>query len=513
MAVACGRDFTVIVTRSGQVWAFGAGDAGQLGLGGRYHQQQPRLVGVGDTLYDPAVMLAAGAEHTVCITRSGILWSWGAGNYGQLGHGVYQSSLFALHIDSSVFGGALVRMVACGANHTMVLTAPGNVWTCGDGQHGQLGCGLSVHQQCTLRPVVMPSDSAGPCNIVMIAAGERFSVALGAAGGVFSWGYAKLGCLGIYAHTDQLFSPRVSEPKHVDRRAFLQGNAPFSGSTAVMIAAGKNHTVAVMSVGRPWVWGVGGDGQLGLGGHEDFYLPQQLALDNAFGDEQVVYATCGDNHTIFLTQAGRVYTCGIGAHRALGHAPNDEFSHVDNTLVPTCIAPEHFADLSIIGASAGNAHTFLVDVYGKVYSFGTAVHHVTAFHLNNVQTLTLIPGGLGHALDTRRFVPLPTRLRLNRDEQVGVFHALALPLTLAFCMGTHPRLNGTEDGSGAPVCSYAAFPSDMLNRIIEACAFCPPLHSGATHFVQRLLGNASRKDDTGPCSLSLQGPLRAQPHN
>jgi len=236
----------------------------------------------------------------------------------------------------------------------------------------------------------------------MIAAGERFSVALGAAGGVFSWGYATHGRLGIYAYTDQLYSPRVSLPKHVDRRAVIQGSALFAGSTAVMIATGKNHTVAVMSVGRPWVWGVGGDGQLGLGGHEDFYLPQQLALDNTFGDEQVIYATCGDDRTVFLTQGGKAYTCGMSAHRALGQSSNDENTHVYNTLVPTCISPEHFAGLSIICASAGNAHTFLIDAYGKVYSFGTLVHHFTACYPNNVQTLTFIPGTLGHVLDTLR---------------------------------------------------------------------------------------------------------------
>ena len=43
-----------------------------------------------------------------------------------------------------------------------------------------------------------------------------------------------------------------------------------------MVAAGGYHTVVVIEGGRPWVWGKGSCGQLGLGDRDDFYAPQKL---------------------------------------------------------------------------------------------------------------------------------------------------------------------------------------------------------------------------------------------
>ena len=89
MALACGFGFTATVTEKGDLWAFGTGNNGVLGLGTDVDQLLPACVGGADDVFDgeAVVMVAAGDRHTACVTAKGTLWTWGKGDFGKLGHG------------------------------------------------------------------------------------------------------------------------------------------------------------------------------------------------------------------------------------------------------------------------------------------------------------------------------------------------------------------------------------------------------------------------------------------
>ena len=59
-----------------------------------------------------------------------------------------QARLSPTLIPREVFGGALIVMVACGGSHTACLTSESAVWSWGDGEWGQLG-----HDDIERRPV------------------------------------------------------------------------------------------------------------------------------------------------------------------------------------------------------------------------------------------------------------------------------------------------------------------------------------------------------------------------
>jgi len=106
-----------------------------------------------------------------------------------------------------VFAGASVLMAACGADHTVVLTDSGVVWTCGLGSDGALGHGALA--TCFV-PTRIPQDRFGGHPIVSVAAGLNVSMAVTAASGLYSWGSGALG------HGNHDMQARVMVPTVVE---------------------------------------------------------------------------------------------------------------------------------------------------------------------------------------------------------------------------------------------------------------------------------------------------------
>jgi len=86
---------------------------------------------------------------------------------------------------AQVFGGSLVRTVACGFFHTIAVTSAGEVYTFGQGSAGQLG-----HQDKASR--VVPTRISPVCfdhaKIAFVAAGEAHSAAVTEEGTVYTFG-------------------------------------------------------------------------------------------------------------------------------------------------------------------------------------------------------------------------------------------------------------------------------------------------------------------------------------
>lgn len=84
-AVACGDTHTLVLLDQGKLLAFGRGQNGQLGLGRREDSLAPQEV---TTLSGSEVVgIACGAEHSLCVTATGKAYAWGWGRYGNLGSG------------------------------------------------------------------------------------------------------------------------------------------------------------------------------------------------------------------------------------------------------------------------------------------------------------------------------------------------------------------------------------------------------------------------------------------
>ena len=84
-----------------------------------------------------------GHRHSAAITDDGSLFTWGEGDYGRLGLGDALQRAVPVQVPEITDAG----MVACGFNHTLVLSRDGStVWSFGAAENGKLGHGDTQRQ-------------------------------------------------------------------------------------------------------------------------------------------------------------------------------------------------------------------------------------------------------------------------------------------------------------------------------------------------------------------------------
>lgn len=116
------------------------------------------------------INLSVGYRHSAAVTEDGELYTWGEGEHGRLGHGDSNGR----HIPTLVKDLTDVGNVACGSSHTVVVSKDGKlVWSFGSGENGRLGHGTMAN---VYRPKVI--DGLQGLIIQKVCAGGVFSLAL-----------------------------------------------------------------------------------------------------------------------------------------------------------------------------------------------------------------------------------------------------------------------------------------------------------------------------------------------
>ncbi|XP_043927776.1 X-linked retinitis pigmentosa GTPase regulator-like, partial [Protopterus annectens] len=136
--ISCGYYHSALVTRDGRLYTFGESDNGKLGLlpeqlsETKIPQCVPGIAG-------KVVQVACGGGHTAVLTGNNV-YTFGLGQFGQLGHGTF---IFESPVPKVLeqLKNQKVQYVACGENHTALITDNGLLYTFGDGRHGKLGLG------------------------------------------------------------------------------------------------------------------------------------------------------------------------------------------------------------------------------------------------------------------------------------------------------------------------------------------------------------------------------------
>ncbi|KAJ0180993.1 hypothetical protein K1T71_003078 [Dendrolimus kikuchii] len=166
--VACGsRDAqTLALTACGKVFSWGDGDFGKLGRGGSDGCAIPMNIERLNTL--GVIQVECGAQFSLALTRDGEVWTWGKGDYFRLGHGCDAHVRRPTLVEA--LRGRRVIHVAVGALHCLAVTSEHQVWAWGDNDHGQQGNGTT----CVNR---RPALVAGVEGVQRAAAGSSHSAA------------------------------------------------------------------------------------------------------------------------------------------------------------------------------------------------------------------------------------------------------------------------------------------------------------------------------------------------
>lgn len=127
--VACGAGHTVVVSRSERsVWTVGSGSCGQLGHGDESDALELRRV-AGALEGVPCALAACGEEFSIVVTAAREVYAFGLGNVGQMGNGGRENCTAPTHV--AELSGKGVTLVGCNMGQAVAVAHDGAVYTWG----------------------------------------------------------------------------------------------------------------------------------------------------------------------------------------------------------------------------------------------------------------------------------------------------------------------------------------------------------------------------------------------
>lgn len=249
--------------------------------------------------------------------------------------------------------------IALGDEHTCVLTTAGSVRCWGNGSDGRLGYASTTDRGDNETPAFAGDVDLGG-TAVAIAAGGAHTCALLTTGRLRCWGDGGQGQLG-YGNTTSIGD---------DETPAAAGDVPVGGKVSA-IAAGVDHTCAVLRSGHVRCWGSGADGRLGYNGTGDIGgagTPAE-AGDVPLGGKATAITT-GYRHTCALLTTQRVRCWGYGYAGRLGYGNE---ANVGDDETPASVGDVNVGG-PVVAISAGALHTCALLTKHRVRCWGRGLH-------------------------------------------------------------------------------------------------------------------------------------------
>ncbi|XP_051146069.1 ultraviolet-B receptor UVR8 [Andrographis paniculata] len=206
--VACGMRHSLVLLRENQVYGFGSGKRGQLGISSeKIKSSNYPQIALGITSLRITKVRANG-EHSAALSDDGRLYTWGRGFGGASDECIPQCYDVAISL----------KDVALGWNHALLLTSEGQVFMLGGNRHGVLSepqktpqtseaSGRSTLVKMRVIPELME------LKVLQIAAGAEHSAVVTDNDTIMTWGWGEHGQLGLGDTKDET-SPKVVSLPH-----------------------------------------------------------------------------------------------------------------------------------------------------------------------------------------------------------------------------------------------------------------------------------------------------------
>ncbi len=284
--------------------------------------------------------VSVGFKHLLALTDAGEVFSLGDGLGGMLGHGDEENQHELKVIEA--LRGVRITAISAGGGHSLALTDEGAVLSFGDGDCGPLGHGNEEDQ-----PAPKVIEALRGSRVVAVSAGHTpYSLVLTDEGTVLSFGFGEYGCLGHGDREDQ-YEPKVIEA--------------LRGVRVVAIAAGHYCSYVLTDEGTVLSFGRGLCG--GHGDVNEIHLEPKVI--EALSDVRVVAIAAGYEHSMVLTDEGKVLSFGSGGYGELGHG--------DRATQCTPKVIEMLRSMRVVAIAAGANFSLVLTDVGAMFSFGHAL--------------------------------------------------------------------------------------------------------------------------------------------
>lgn len=250
VAISAGNQHSLAIDSAGQLYAWGANSKGQLGLGnvsatGVAPQAVSGMTGV--------TAVAAGNDFSL-IVKGGKVFAAGDGLTGDPAD---NSSTF---VQINLPGDVAVSAVAAGSGHCLVLGVDGYVYSWGFNSFGQAGLGTSTPR------IASPQKITAPGSVQKISAGANHSLMVTAAGELYVFGDNSLGqsgtsMTGLTSPAKNSFFSAVSFADCGENNSYVVSavaNYAFGDNSGGQIGNGLTNesggvsTPSTINIASPW---------------------------------------------------------------------------------------------------------------------------------------------------------------------------------------------------------------------------------------------------------------------
>lgn len=423
--VVCGDSHSLAIASGGELYAWGKAYAGRCGFADVTgmptdddvpYQPIPRQVVGGGFGTKKCVAVASGRWHNLALAENGELHAWGAADAGRCGF----SDTTAMPRDEDnwpyqpvprlVMGGALdgkkIIAVACGENHSLVVTSLGELLAWGSLHMGRCGfaeiIGLPTDDenhpyQPTPRKVV--GGGLDGKRVAHVACGTFHSLAVTEVGELFTWGSACAGRCG-FGNLESLPVDQDGASYQPVPRQVVDG--AVGGQFIVAAACSEGHSFAITSFGELLAWGRAEAGRCGLAHMQGLPIDSDgpfqpvpaLVSDGGLRGKKVSSVACGSWHSLAVTDDGDLYAWG--AARA-GRCGFQDISGLPTTGDgPYQPLPRQVIDGGLRGkkvqlAACGSWHSLAATDEGNLYAWGVALMSRCGFETSGMPIDDLCP--------------------------------------------------------------------------------------------------------------------------
>ncbi|KAF3847543.1 hypothetical protein F7725_020571 [Dissostichus mawsoni] len=180
--MSCGASHVVAVTNEREVFAWGRGDNGRLGLGTQDSHNCPRQVCL--PVEFEAQRVICGVDCSMIISTQYGIVACGSNRFNKLGLDIITAGEEPnpsdqleevnsyTHVQSAPLDSEKIIHIDIGTAHSVAVTERGECFTFGSNQHGQMGCSS---RRSSRVPYLVP----GLQGITMAACGDAFTLAIG----------------------------------------------------------------------------------------------------------------------------------------------------------------------------------------------------------------------------------------------------------------------------------------------------------------------------------------------
>ncbi|KAG9256876.1 GDP/GTP exchange factor [Emericellopsis atlantica] len=402
--VAIGPKINEAPTTVLDVYVFGEGTSGELGLGSRrvngkkpIDVKRPRLNENLSAEKTGVVQISCGGMHVVALTRDNKILTWGVNDQGALGRDTtwdgglkdmdkaasedsdsedddddtgmnpHESTPAAVSEDYFAKDTKFAQVIGCDSA-SFALTEDGRVYGWGTfrSSDGILGFTETIKIQPT--PILLPTLK----NIKSLAKGANHVLALDHKGNVLAWGCGQQNQLGR----------RIIERNKLS--SLIPQGVGLPRGKIVRIACGSYHSFAIDTSGQLWGWGLNNFGEVGVegnAGENDAVILRPVKI-TALTDHIIRDIEGGGHHSVACNEKGELLTWGRVDGHQVGIDPStltEENAIFDDRKVPRILfVPTVVPDISnVVAVAAGFDNSFAVTADGRAFSWGFSSNYQT----------------------------------------------------------------------------------------------------------------------------------------